>query len=259
VQPPNGSQQPRNIKESEGAFGRASPGSAPRTKPEALPNGLVKQLPWRSSSGTPTLEQLGRGELQKPAPPRLSRLLPTFCQPCPQWGPSGHDGCRGAGGRLAVVARRTVARLGRGGGWAGGEGAAAEVVARRSRPGQRRPRRAGWGGGRRRQHVLLEADGGGRRGGATVLQLLAAVAGPSLRRAGFAVLADRFPGRRMELPRTASGTTRGPADGGKSAGGRHPAGEGEAANGLVDEHPVDEERGRGWGWGEWIRCGWRWR
>jgi hypothetical protein len=109
----------------------------------------------------------------------------------------------------------------------------------------------------------LEADGGGRRGGAAVLQLLAAVAGPSLRRAGFAVVSYRFPGPRMELARTAGGDDAGAGGwreiGRRAAGGRHPAGEGEAADGLVDERPVDEERGRGWGWGEWIRCGWRWR
>jgi hypothetical protein len=37
-------------------------------------------------------------------------------------------------------------------------------------------------------------------------------------------------------------------------------GEGEAADGLVEERPVDEERGRPvGGGGEWIRCGRRWR
>jgi hypothetical protein len=83
--------------ETKGAFGRASTGSAPHTKPGALPNGLQKRLRSRSSSGSPTLEHYGRGgELQKPAPPQLPRLCPAFCQPCPRWGPSGHDGCRGA-------------------------------------------------------------------------------------------------------------------------------------------------------------------
>jgi hypothetical protein len=86
-----------------GAFGRASTGSAPRTKPGALPNGLKKQLRARSTSILTTLEPFGRGgggALQKRATPRLR---PAFCQSYPRWTPSGHGGCRGAGRWLAVA------------------------------------------------------------------------------------------------------------------------------------------------------------
>jgi hypothetical protein len=54
----------------------------------ALPKGLAKWLlagiRWEKRS----LEHLGRGELEKPAPPQLHRLLPTYCHPYPRWGPS---------------------------------------------------------------------------------------------------------------------------------------------------------------------------
>jgi hypothetical protein len=64
-----------------GAFGRASPGSALRTKPEALPNGLGKQLPWRSSSGTPSLEQLDRGGYKNWLPHGSRGSSPPFASP----------------------------------------------------------------------------------------------------------------------------------------------------------------------------------
>jgi hypothetical protein len=86
-----------------GAFGRASTGSAPRTKPGALPNGLKNS----SERGAPRFSRLWSrsvgGGLQKRATPRLPRLRPAFCQPYPRWTPSGHGGCRGVGRWLAVA------------------------------------------------------------------------------------------------------------------------------------------------------------
>jgi hypothetical protein len=65
-----------------GAFGRASTGSAPRTKPGALPNGLKKQLRARSTSILTTLEPFGRGgggcknELPRGSAPPFASLTP---------------------------------------------------------------------------------------------------------------------------------------------------------------------------------------
>jgi hypothetical protein len=59
-------------------------GRAPALEPElfsagALPKGLAKRLLAGIRREMRSLEHLGRGELQKPAPLQLHRLLPAGC------------------------------------------------------------------------------------------------------------------------------------------------------------------------------------
>jgi hypothetical protein len=101
--------------ETKGAFGRASTGSAPHTKPGALPNGLQKRLRSRSSSGSPTLEHYGRGGSCKNPLPRSSHgSAPPFASPAPG---GVHRGTTVAGARkdgysgFAGAARRWLEEM----------------------------------------------------------------------------------------------------------------------------------------------------
>jgi hypothetical protein len=68
----------------------------------ALPNGFQKRFRGRSTSGTPTLGQGGRGGAEKnQLPLQLLQLPPPFAMLAP-------DDCRGAGRRPAVGREKEV-------------------------------------------------------------------------------------------------------------------------------------------------------
>jgi hypothetical protein len=98
--------------ETKGAFGRASTGSAPHTKPGALPNGLQKRLRSRSSSGSPTLEHYGRGGAAKTRSPAAPTALPRLLPALP---PVGSIGARRLQGREKMGT--AVSRAQQEGGW----------------------------------------------------------------------------------------------------------------------------------------------